>query len=75
MRDRRIAYPEVEDVLARSGVHRSEPDRWDDWRKTTAYCIEGNTMDARQLRIVVCIVPDPPLPEDLVLVVTAIDLT
>jgi hypothetical protein len=75
MRDRHIGYPEVEYVLEVSGEHCSGRDRWDDYRESTAYAIEGITLRDRALRIVVCMIPDPPIPEDLLLVITAIDIT
>lgn len=74
MQARMITYPEVEYVLSVSGAHMAQRDRWDEKRQAVNHVIEGETVDRRPLRVVVCILSDPPIPEELLLVITAIDL-
>lgn len=74
MRELRILREEVLYVL-RNGTHDAEHDTISEDKDLCRYAICGETLDRnRNLRVIVCIAPIPPIKDEYVIVVTVIDV-
>ena len=73
MGERNVLYPEVQQAL-NTARHRPQKDRFSFLHNSWEYCMEGHTVDGRNLRIGVSLEKDPKSGER-VLVITVIDLS